>query len=378
MRQYVVKRGDTLSSIARRLLGSAGKWSVLADANHIADPNRIRVGQTLVIPPSETTEAPRVTTPGLRRDGMRNQAVTFSQEGKNVFAVVPSAGEKIWLGIRHKQGLYRNGVVQPEEFIAAQPPQLRDLRLNESEINVVLSTAENEGNLDAINTWDDSFLSFGMFQWTSGQRGDAGELPALLGIVKREFPEAFENYWGQFGLDVVEAGATTGRFSMDGQPLTTARGKEQLRDYAWVFRFVRAAADADIQGVEVLHAINRLDRFYFMEQPTLGGFSLARLITSEFGVGLLLDNHVNRPGYVVGCVAQAIAELHLTPEQLAGGPDATERQVLDRYLAIRETYGRSPMTKARNRGEVTRRYVTDGRISDRRQSFRSNAAERRG
>ncbi len=44
---YTVRRGDSLSGIASR---HRITWRELADYNHIADPNRIRVGQTLLIP----------------------------------------------------------------------------------------------------------------------------------------------------------------------------------------------------------------------------------------------------------------------------------------------------------------------------------------
>ncbi|NWF70552.1 MAG: LysM peptidoglycan-binding domain-containing protein [Chloroflexi bacterium] len=44
---YVVARGDTLSSIARRF---GVDMTVLAQINGITNPNRIFVGQTLIIP----------------------------------------------------------------------------------------------------------------------------------------------------------------------------------------------------------------------------------------------------------------------------------------------------------------------------------------
>ncbi len=50
---YVVKDGDSLSSIARRLLGSEDAWQSLFDANRETlrnDPDRLSVGLTLVIP----------------------------------------------------------------------------------------------------------------------------------------------------------------------------------------------------------------------------------------------------------------------------------------------------------------------------------------
>ena len=49
---YTVQSGDTLSHIALRYYGSAGRGSYMkiAEANGIADPNKIRVGQQLKIP----------------------------------------------------------------------------------------------------------------------------------------------------------------------------------------------------------------------------------------------------------------------------------------------------------------------------------------
>ncbi len=49
---YTVKAGDTLSHIALHYYGSAGRSSYMriAEANGLADPNKIRVGQQLKIP----------------------------------------------------------------------------------------------------------------------------------------------------------------------------------------------------------------------------------------------------------------------------------------------------------------------------------------
>ncbi len=49
---YVVKSGDSLSKIAKELLGDASRWPEIFEANKetIKDPNLIRVGQELRIP----------------------------------------------------------------------------------------------------------------------------------------------------------------------------------------------------------------------------------------------------------------------------------------------------------------------------------------
>ncbi|MFG2621201.1 peptidoglycan DD-metalloendopeptidase family protein [Streptomyces sp. NPDC048507] len=48
---YTVKAGDTLSGIALARLGSAGRYPEIARLNGITDPDRIRAGQRLKLPP---------------------------------------------------------------------------------------------------------------------------------------------------------------------------------------------------------------------------------------------------------------------------------------------------------------------------------------
>ena len=47
---YKVAAGDTLSAIAQKLLGNASRYGDIAKINNIKDPNKIAVGQQLVIP----------------------------------------------------------------------------------------------------------------------------------------------------------------------------------------------------------------------------------------------------------------------------------------------------------------------------------------
>ena len=51
-RTYVVKQGDSLSKIAKRTYGEAGKWKQIYEANRdiIKDPDLIYPGQTLRLP----------------------------------------------------------------------------------------------------------------------------------------------------------------------------------------------------------------------------------------------------------------------------------------------------------------------------------------
>lgn len=51
-REYVIRKGDTLSKIAQEQLGKAHRWKYLHEFNkdRIKDPNKLKVGQKIIIP----------------------------------------------------------------------------------------------------------------------------------------------------------------------------------------------------------------------------------------------------------------------------------------------------------------------------------------
>ena len=53
--QYTVQKGDSLSRIAKHLLGDANAWKQIFEANRdvLSDPDKIFPGQTLTIPPRQ-------------------------------------------------------------------------------------------------------------------------------------------------------------------------------------------------------------------------------------------------------------------------------------------------------------------------------------
>jgi nucleoid-associated protein YgaU len=63
--EYTVQPGDTFASIARRFYGSSGKAELIARANPLVDPTRIKNGRVLKIPkdPSNIQGKPVTSTP---------------------------------------------------------------------------------------------------------------------------------------------------------------------------------------------------------------------------------------------------------------------------------------------------------------------------
>jgi len=271
---------------------------------------------------------------------------------------------------RYKKGVFTSGNQKAMKFINANKSSLKSIGLTDSAMNVMIAVSENEGNLDAINTWDNSFMTFGMFQWTAGAGSDKGELPALLKKIKTVNTDLFFEYYGQYGLDLINTNNVSGYFTLNGIKLSTPEDKEILRSYEWVFYFWKSGSDALVKSIQIQHALSRLNRFYRTDKVKVNGHFISDLVTSEYGIGLLLDNHVNRPAYVKHCIEKAMDQINLPSPQNWG--TAEERKLINAYLIVRETYGKYPMTDANKRADVTKKYLDKGIISDKRGSFKYN------
>ena len=55
---YTIASGDTLSEISKKVYGKSSLWGVIAAANPDVDPNRLKVGSTLKIPPAPVPKPP--------------------------------------------------------------------------------------------------------------------------------------------------------------------------------------------------------------------------------------------------------------------------------------------------------------------------------
>jgi len=360
MDSYTVKAGDSLAGIAMKLFGNANKWREIADINSIADPTKIKIGQVLRLPPTQGTVS------GV-------DLVEITTEGKKVFYRLQGTTDKIFLGNLFRLGLSRMGNFNTERFIINNSALLDDLKLSRSEISTLLATSQNEGNLDAINTYDNQFLSFGMFQWTLGGDNGKGELAALLKVSKNTQPASFQKFFGSLGVDVsADTNDVSGFLILNGNKMDTAVKKAVFRSNEWALNFALAGKEPTLCAAQILHAVNRFNRFYFTALPNFDGLSISDMLSSEYAASLLLDQHVNRPSHVAPVVAEALKQTGITAHQLAAGTDADELKVINKYLSIRETFGNPAMTDSGRRAQVVKSFLDQGKISAKKASFKSN------
>jgi hypothetical protein len=272
---------------------------------------------------------------------------------------------------KFKLGVFNVGKTSINQFVKNNTELFANVP--SSLLRVMQAVSKNEGNLEAINTWDNAFLTFGVFQWIVGTGSGPGELAALLNRLKTASPQTFQEYFGQHGLDVevpaAQPGVTpTGFLTLNGATLTTADQKEQLRTLEWAYRFWLAGADDVVRQAQIEHAMSRVGLFYRDDKHKIGTRFIGDYVTSEYGVALILDQHVNRPGNVPGTIAKAVAQYvgQLGKDQPETWGDAEEAQLLNIYIQLRAS---TSMTDSTLRANNIRQAVKAGLASDKRGSY---------
>lgn len=273
--------------------------------------------------------------------------------------------------IKKTPGVYWNGNEDVGRFLELYANEVNPA-LSPVSLSVIEQVARNEGKLDAINTYDQAYLSIGIFQWTLGTGSSAGELPALLYKLKAKYPEKFNLLFTSLGIDIDQVtDFTTGYMTFRGERVSSSEQKELFRSPAWAFHFWKALMQPAFQAIQIEHAHDRFKHFYFRPDPKGLPYPLYQIITSSYGVALLLDQHVNRPGWVNPCIGLAMAEnmQYASPDHWG---TEEESRIIESYLKIRATYsdGRyAPMTSANNRANQIGLAVQNGKLSKERGSF---------
>ena len=292
---------------------------------------------------------------------------TFHFVGNN--AVAPDG---TIFGKKFQQGIFNTGQTSIANFVSANPGVFSNI--SPSRLRVMSAVSANEGKLEAINTFDNAFLTFGCFQWTVGTAAAAGELPAMVNRLKQTDPVVFDQLLGQFGLDVASvsspAGQTpTGFFSLNGAVIKNASDKQnKLRTLEMAFRFFSAGQNDTMRQVEIEYAASRIDLFYRDASHKIRNLFIADFVSSEFGVALILDEHVNRPGHVPDTLAGAVNQFITSTGRSdpATWTDQDEASLLNIYIQRRNN---TNMTDSDKRAQTIRKAVNNGLCSDKRGSF---------
>jgi peptidoglycan hydrolase-like protein with peptidoglycan-binding domain len=186
---------------------------------------------------------------------------------------------------------------------------------------VILAVVNNESKIfEAVNTYDNAFMTTGAIQWTIGTGSNAGELP---GIIHTLPVGEINRLLGVGGLETTDFQGTkfktvvTGRFKLDGKRLVRPEQKDELRAIRWAYRFWDASTDDSYRSHQIRHAHARI--VDMLDTPLLWGtrkFSAESLLQSEMLRALALDEHVNAGQGALVSMLRRLANALQTPQQL--------------------------------------------------------------
>jgi hypothetical protein len=258
-------------------------------------------------------------------------------------------------------GFYAHGVTSLETYIAVQGASLAQ---TSSVQRVLVAAAKNEGLLEAVNSYDNSFLSAGFQQWTLGQEDGPGELPVLLARLQEADAVAFTDCFGRYGLGAKATGRT-GFLTLAGVDVDNAEAKKTFRSKEWAYRFWRAGHHPSLRAAQVRLAAERIGIVRAL--PVLA-HTAGSWLTSEHGVALMLDEHINRPNHLPGTLESAVNELIRDgmPADPTGWNQDNETKLILSYIDAR---AQTNMTDPMGRANCIAGSVMEGKLSDERGSF---------
>jgi len=155
-----------------------------------------------------------------------------------------------------------------------------------------------EGGFDSVNTYDTGFVSVGLIQFACLSTG-SGSLGLVLAREKQNDPEAFENDFHRYGLDVTSSAALVALDIEDGAELAgPAAARQIINDKRLVAVFQhagqtsRAFRVAQIQIAKEQYFPGDDQVAFSMGGQTVTG-KVSDFVRSEAGLAILMDRKVN-------------------------------------------------------------------------------------
>jgi hypothetical protein len=234
----------------------------------------------------------------LMADAVRPRAHTikFTGEEPITFSDQPNVSSK-FAYLRTPHGVMSGGIAINDY----DPKALADLRdasgLDDTAWRVITTVSGLEGGFDSINTYDTGFISVGLIQFTTGSTGK-GSLARVLLMMKENDPQAFEQDFRRYGIDVDYEGQLV-VLSTDGEELNgTGAVNEVLDDPSLAAVFVRAGRRSTAFKVAQLHCAAAS---YYPADDTItvslnGKKATVRVgdvVRSEAGLATLMDRKVH-------------------------------------------------------------------------------------
>jgi hypothetical protein len=172
--------------------------------------------------------------------------------------------------------------------------------------------SENEGNLDAVQSYDSEIVTVGAMQKTMNPQG-YGEFPIQMWEFKQEYPDRFKTLFFNCGWDVkkeVEQNGKVIKYRAYYQNNTGSELKSTIREGFEESNFknkvqcipieplINAAKDICFQSKQIEDFIDRLKNKVLVTIPDGYEYKLSDYLKSKLGKATALDHHINRPAHL--------------------------------------------------------------------------------
>lgn len=233
--------------------------------------------------------------------------------------------------------------------------------ISADEKTILIAMSQNEGNMDAIQSYDSEVITAGAMQKTvkdtEGLEGK-GELSTQFAKFRDKWPELYQQYAVSCGWSVEGGGSNAVIYYTDvtltnGGKITSTPLKNLIRQgcneqtyrqvvhnkpLAALLKVMLQPEYLDIQIVDFVERLHSAEG----KVVSSSGMKICDYVKSNFGRAVVLDHSVNRPGFVVPDFKKALDNFHvnnpsisLEPATWGSSHSANESKLLDEYKLTR-------------------------------------------
>lgn len=230
-------------------------------------------------------------------------------------------------------------------------------KVTSDEKTILLAMSENEGNMDAVHSYDSEVITAGAMQKTvkdeSGLEGK-GELSTQFAKFRDAHPDLYESHAKSCGWTVDGSQSSAVIYYSDssltnGNKITSSELKTLLRQgcsestynkklhnkpLAALVKILTLPEYLDIQVLDFIERLHNAEN----KVVTDTGIKIKDFVKSNFGRAVVLDHSVNRPGYVVPDFKKAIENFHTNNPTLSLEPQAWGSQSASNESKLLEEY----------------------------------------
>lgn len=233
-------------------------------------------------------------------------------------------------------------------------------KLTVDEKDILIAMSENEGNMDAIQSYDSEVITAGAMQKTVKDKKKfegKGELSTQFAKFRDLHPELYNRYVENCGWSVEGSGPSAVMYYKNdvltqGQKITSKdlkvliRTGSSLETYgktvyhkplAALLKIVTLAEYLDLQVLDFIERLHEAE-----EKNVNANFSIKDFVKNKFGRAVILDHSVNRPNFVQTDFRAAVDRFFINHPTTDRNPknwrdefDENENKLLNEYKITR-------------------------------------------